>query len=202
MPYELVIFDLGGVVMEHEADRLVYQVSQLLGRSFEEIHEAVYHQELLLPLELGRISPEAYYRGLQERLQLPWSYEQFVRSWNDVLSENQEVTPILQRLHQHHKLMVLTNTNLLHLDYIKTQYPALSVFDDWVASCEVGLRKPDPEIYQLAVKRAGVQPGAAVYVDDRPEFAEGGRAAGLTAIRFESGPQLERELRALGLMAD
>lgn len=199
MAYPLVIFDLGGVVVELDSDRLIHQVSRLVGHPFEDVQEVVYHQELLLPLELGRISPQEYYEGLKGKLQLPWTYDQFVRSWNDTLSENTEVTGIIQRLHQHHKLTVLTNTNALHLHYIKTQFPSLSVFHDWVASCEVGLRKPDSEIYRLAVGRADVHPNAVLYIDDRPELVEAGRAAGLTAIRFESGRQLENELRSLGL---
>jgi HAD superfamily hydrolase (TIGR01509 family) len=77
--------------------------------------------------------------------------------------------------------------------------PSLTVFDHWVASCEVGLRKPDPQIYLLALRQAGVGARAAIYVDDRPELIEAGRGAGLTAIRFESGPQLEQELRAVGV---
>ena len=199
MAYPLVIFDLGGVVVELGSDRLVHQVSQLIGRSFEDVQEAVYHPELLLPLELGHISPQEYYEGLRDTLKLPWTYDQFVRFWNDTLSENTEVIEIVRRLHQGHRLMALTNTNVLHLQYIKTQFPSLSIFHDWVASCEVGLRKPDPKIYRLAVGRGGVQPQAAIYVDDRPELVEAGRAAGLQTIRFESGRQLEHELRSLGL---
>ena len=60
MPYEPVIFDLGGVAVEAEADRLVFQVSQVLGRSFEDVQQVVYDKELLLPFELGQISAAAY----------------------------------------------------------------------------------------------------------------------------------------------
>ena len=199
MAYELVIFDLGGVAVEFDSDRLVHQVSQLIGRSFEDVHAAVYHEELLLPFELGRIKPQEYYEGLKGRLRLPWTYDQSVLAWNDIFRENRDVTQLMQRLGKHHKLTALTNTNTLHITHIKATIPSLSIFDDWVASCDVGLRKPDPAIYQLAVKRAGVRPEAAVYIDDRPELVEAGRRVGLTAIRCENGAQLERDLRALGL---
>ena len=68
-----------------------------------------------------------------------------------------------------------------------------------MASCEVGLRKPDPRIYLLALERAGVRPEQAVYVDDRPELVDAGRSVGLTAIRFENSRQLEQDLQAIGL---
>ena len=199
MTYQVALFDLGGVAVETDADRMVHQVSQLLGRSFDEVQQAVYHPELLLPFELGRIRPQAYYEGLRARLSLTWTYEQFVRSWNDIFAENRDVVSIMQRVHRRHKLIALSNTNELHLHHIRTTIPSLAIFDDWIASCDVGVRKPDPEIYAIALQRGGVRPQAALYVDDRPELVEAGRAVGLTAIRFENSQQLEQDLQAIGL---
>ena len=198
MAYPLVISDVGGVVLEFNADQVVHQMAQLLGRSFDEVQAAVYHKEVLLPFELGRITPQVYYEALKRSLKLPWTYEQFVRAWNNIFTENSDVTWIMQRLRKRHRLIALTNTNRLHIEYIKTSFPALAFFEDWVASCDVGLRKPDPQIYEFALQRAGVQPNEAVYIDDRPELVEAGKAAGLTAIRFQSSGQLEQELRAAG----
>ena len=199
MQYDLVISDLGGVVVEFNADRLVHQVAALLGRPFDEVQEAIYHKELLLPFELGRIRPQAYYEGLKVKLKLPWTYEQFVRAWNDIFTENRDVTQIMERVHKRHKLIALSNTNALHITHIKTTMPALSFFDDWIVSCDVGLRKPDPQIYFLALERAGVRPTAAVYIDDRPELVEAGRSIGLIGIRFENSRQLEQDLQSIGL---
>jgi len=199
MVYELVMFDIGGVAIDFETDRLLLHVSQLAGRSFEDVQRVVYEDGLLLAFELGRITPQAYYEGLKQRLRLSWTYEQFERAWNNIFNENRTVTDLMQRVRKRHKLLALTNTNILHLDYLRKHFPSLSVFDHWIASCDVGLRKPDPQIYLLALKQAGVRPQAAIYIDDRPELVEAGRGAGLTAIRFENGPQLEEALRAIGI---
>lgn len=199
MRYTLVMCDVGGVVVHFDTDRVIHQVSQLIGRPFDEVQRVVYDHELLLPFELGRITPHAYYEGLTAKLKLRWTYEQFVRAWNDIFRENADVTEILQRLRKRHRLIALTNTNMLHLDYVKAAFPSLSVLEDWVASCDVGLRKPDPEFYQLALARSGVRASQAVYVDDRPELVEAGRGVGLTAIRFESSRQLEQDLQSIGL---
>ena len=198
MGYTLVISDLGGVVVEFNADQIVHQMAQLLGRSFDEVQAAVYDKALLLPFELGRISPQAYYAGLQRSLKLSWTFEQFTRAWNNIFTENRGVTDILGRLRKRHRLIALSNTNTLHVEYIKRSFPSLGFFEHWIASCDVGLRKPDPQIYALALERAGVRPSQAVYIDDRPELVEAGRAVGLTAIRFESSAQLEQELRDAG----
>jgi len=199
MAAELVIFDLGGVVVHSESDRLIHQVAQLLGRDFDDVQQAVYDRELLEPFEVGAITPQAYYEGLRSSLGLSWVYDQFVQAWNGILSENSEVAALVRRLKPSHRLAALTNTNTLHLDYIKSACPVMALFERVVASCESGCRKPQPEIYRLVLERAGVAPRDAVFIDDRPEFVEAGLAVGLRAIRFERVGQLEEALRGEGL---
>jgi putative hydrolase of the HAD superfamily len=200
MAYQLVLFDIGGVVVEVASDRLVHQVAQLVGRPFDETLQAIYDTELLLPFELGRLHASAYYQGLVDRLGVSWTYEQFVHMWNSIFTEDPGVTQLMRRLRPRHRLTALTNTNALHLAHLRASLPSMSLLHDWVASCEVGLRKPDPAIYRLALERAGVEPQQAIYIDDRPELVEAGQRAGLSAIRFEHSRQLEQALRALGLV--
>jgi putative hydrolase of the HAD superfamily len=56
------------------------------------------------------------------------------------------------------------------------------LFDGWVISSEVGLRKPDPAIYELAAARIGLEPGECVYVDDLPGNLKPARALGMATV--------------------
>jgi epoxide hydrolase-like predicted phosphatase len=56
------------------------------------------------------------------------------------------------------------------------------LFDAWVISGEVGLRKPDPAIYELAAERLGLSPGACVFVDDLPGNLKPARALGMATV--------------------
>lgn len=192
--YRAILCDLGGVMVDLEPDQLIRQVSQLIGRSFNEVQKAVYDPRLLLPFEVGKITPEAYHEGLCERLQLPWNFPQFTRAWNDVLGERASMTELFSHLKQKLKLVVLSNTNALHLQHIREVLRFSEIFHAWVASCEVACRKPDALIYELALKRAGVSTEEVLYVDDRPEMVEAGRAAGIEAVRFTSVEQFKQEL--------
>ncbi|MBI3009884.1 MAG: hypothetical protein HYY57_02745 [Candidatus Omnitrophica bacterium] len=149
MKQTAVLSDLGGVVVEFDTDRVVHYIAQAAGRSFDDVQQAVYHKERLLPFELGQIQPEAYYEGLRSQLRLSWSYDQFVRFWNDIFTENRPVSRLLQKLRSRMRLFALSNTNVLHLDHIKNRILSPSLFHEWIASCDVGLRKPDPRIYRL-----------------------------------------------------
>ena len=198
MSYSVILCDLGGVLVHVEADRFIHQLAQLMNRSFEDVHRVVYEDELLLPFELGQISPQAYYEGLTRRLGLRWTFEQFAKTWNELLQENIEAVSLVRRLKARCRVFALSNTNVLHLDYMRA-FRSLDFFDGWVASCDVGLRKPDLQIYRVALTRAGATSEEAIYIDDRPELVEAGRRAGLTAIRFEHPQQLTQELTALGV---
>jgi epoxide hydrolase-like predicted phosphatase len=73
-----------------------------------------------------------------------------------------------------------------------------AVFDAWVISSEVGLRKPDPAIYELAAERIGLAPDACVFVDDLPGNLKPARALGMAAVlhRGDAAATLA-EVRAL-----
>ncbi len=60
----------------------------------------------------------------------------------------------------------------------------LGYFDHVTFSCEIGVLKPEPEIYEHALRGLGVAPAEAVFLDDRPENVEGARHLGLHAELF------------------
>jgi putative hydrolase of the HAD superfamily len=80
--------------------------------------------------------------------------------------------------------------------YDRDAFPEL--FDGVVISGEVGMHKPEPEIFLLGAERAGVRPEECVFVDDLRENCEGAEAVGMTAILHRGAehtvPQLEHHL--------
>ncbi|MDX6637008.1 MAG: putative hydrolase of the superfamily [Solirubrobacterales bacterium] len=74
----------------------------------------------------------------------------------------------------------------------------IDLFDEAVISGDVGLHKPQPEIYELACKRLGVEASACVFVDDLRENVEGAEVVGMTGVLHrdaaETVPRLEELL--------
>ena len=83
-----------------------------------------------------------------------------------------------------------------HGRYDRSQFPEL--FDGWVISGEVGLRKPSPEIYARGAEAIGLPPAACVFVDDLPGNLKPARELGMATVLHRSAqetiPQLERLL--------
>jgi epoxide hydrolase-like predicted phosphatase len=73
----------------------------------------------------------------------------------------------------------------------------VDLFDVSVISGEVGLHKPQPEIYELACERLGVEPASAVFVDDLRENCDGAEAVGMTAILHRETPRTLARLSEL-----
>ena len=80
----------------------------------------------------------------------------------------------------------------------------LALFDDVVVSAEVGLAKPDPEVFRLAARRLGLPPAECVFVDDWDVNVGAAREVGMAAIlyRADKGDDLRVQLSALGVLAD
>jgi putative hydrolase of the HAD superfamily len=92
-------------------------------------------------------------------------------------------------------------TGLISNSWGGTTYDRVVVddlFDAVVISGEVGLNKPEPEIFRLGAERLGVAPEECVFVDDLRENCEGAEAVGMTAILHRGAdgtlPELERLL--------
>lgn len=77
---------------------------------------------------------------------------------------------------------LLTNNAREFEEFWRPLLPLDELFDDVVDSSDVGLRKPDPAIYLLALERLGVAAHEAVFVDDAPGNVAGAQAVGITAV--------------------
>jgi HAD superfamily hydrolase (TIGR01509 family) len=96
--------------------------------------------------------------------------------------------------------LLLSNTNAVHFDWIRENYPILRHFDGLVLSYEVGHMKPAPEIYREAVRLAGCRREQCYFTDDTAANVEGAIREGLDAVQFVSSDQLRSDLAARGVL--
>jgi len=97
-------------------------------------------------------------------------------------------------------LYLLSNVPREPIERLRRDWPFFAWFDGQVVSAEEGLIKPDPRLYQVLLDRYGLAPEATVFIDDMAYNVDAAAALGIRAIRFESAPQLRRDLRRLGLL--
>jgi len=201
MDLRAVVFDIGNVVLDFDFSPLLRDAARLAGRPAGEIARVFADPALQREFECGLLAPEEFFRKASAAVPLPIGYDGFVRLWNDIFRETPGTAGILRELAGKRKLLAASNTNALHLDHIRRTFPVLSLFDSVVASCELGVCKPDPALYAEVSRRAGEPPERIAFVDDLEANVEGASRAGMTGILFRGAPALRRRLVELGILS-
>lgn len=97
------------------------------------------------------------------------------------------------------KLAVVSNEGRELTEYRIRQFGLAEFVDFFVSSCFVHFRKPDTDIFRMAIDLAQTPPAQTVYLDDRPLFVEVARTLGLRAIHHTSYEETKRAFAELGL---
>jgi 2-haloacid dehalogenase len=95
---------------------------------------------------------------------------------------------------------VLSNASAETWPHGVERFPFLDRFDGVLLSGEVGVAKPDPEIFDELCRRFGLRPESTIFIDDRADNVDAARALGFTAHHFSTAAGLRSELVALGLL--
>lgn len=115
------------------------------------------------------------------------------------LEVQKETVDLLHRLHDKgHRLYFLSNMPEPYAVHLESTHEFFSRFTDGVFSSRVKLIKPEPEIFELATKRFGIEPSQTVFIDDVAKNVEIARAHGWHAIQFITAAQVEADLEAIG----
>jgi glucose-1-phosphatase len=199
--FKAIIFDLGNVIVPFDFKRGYTAMELLCPYAASEIPKRIRTTDLVQRFETGQIASKSFVKELCRLLELPVSHEQFCDLWTSVFLPHTLIPEsLLANLARQYRLVLLSNTNEIHFQMIRRNYPLLDHFDHFVLSYEVGALKPSRRIYEEAVARAGCRPDECFFIDDVELFVEGARQAGLEAVRFENYSQLETELRRQSIL--
>ncbi len=196
-----VIFDLGRVLVHFDFSLGYRQLEPLCGIPADEIPLRVAESRLAIRLESGELAPREFARELGQLLGFEISFEEFCRIWCSVFTKPTLIPEALvEAIGKTHRLVLLSNTNSIHFEMLRENYPILRHFHACVLSHEVRAMKPNPQIYQAAIEAAGCAPEECFFTDDIAEYVAGAKAMGLDAVQFQSASQIEAELRSRGVI--
>ena len=199
--YRALIFDLGGVILPLDYERGYAAIAPACGLPVEEIPRRIAATGLIEPFETGRIGGREFARRIGEALGLKLTYEEFCKVWSAIFPPETLIREeLFAELAGLYRLLLLSNTNEIHFEYIRKNYGFVRYFDDFVVSYEVGAMKPAPEIYRAAIRAAGCAPQECFFTDDVPENVEAARRHGIDAAVFTSEQRLRGELERRGIL--
>ncbi|MFA1240461.1 glucose-1-phosphatase [Serratia odorifera] len=181
----LYIFDLGNVIVDIDFKRVLGVWSNLSGTPLAVLNERFTMGDVFQQHERGEISDQQFAASLCEEMGIALSFEQFSTGWQAVfVALRPEVIAIMQRLrNEGHRVVVLSNTNRLHCNYWPQHYPEVATAADAMyLSQDIGLRKPDPAIYQYVLEAEHTPAEQAVFFDDHPANVSAAQAVGIKAV--------------------
>jgi len=194
------LFDLGNVLFFFSHERMCQQIGSLCGKTGPEIRELIFDGDQNLKFDQGKVTEVEFLNWLEEKTDSTLNLEELQMAVADIFTPNETVFPILDELKTRgHRLVLLSNTNITHIDYIRREYSVLEKFDHLILSYEVGAVKPDSEIYQAALKVIECEPEHCFYTDDIPEYVKSGREHGLQAEIFTTTASFVEQMQSRGM---
>ena len=196
-----VVFDLGGVVFDYRPADRRRRFAAITGLPEADVQKRLFDSGYSASCDSGRLSGTRLFdegvRVLGQRMSL----ERFRDAWISAFTPNPAVIEIAKRLKERFPLALLTNNSDLVRDGLVGSYPdTMALFRPQFFSCDFGIQKPHPKIFETALSMLDLEPVAVLFIDDAPKHVAGAASLGLSTIRYQSPEQLTERLEALGLL--
>lgn len=198
-----VFFDLGNVIVRFDVGILSNILFPGDTQKADEIEKFVMDSPDMNRYMEGELTSSRFYSRVKKRFNLKLGYRDFYEAWNGIFFPYPEVEEIIRSLKEKYpeiKLVLVSNTNETHFNFIEKEYDIITLFDEKILSHEVGCQKPDNEIFSKALAASDTLPRDTFYTDDRADLIEAARVMGLRAFQFISHDKLRSDLARVNIL--
>lgn len=186
-----IIFDFGGVIIDIDYNRTVQAFSELGLKESDLMHADFYHESFIADFEKGNLPDEAFINELKKILPSKVTSKQIIDAWNAMIGKLPlERLNVLKNLKTKYRTFLLSNTNNIHIDFFKNKIrndnnTDLDIyFEKSYYSSEIGMRKPDAEIYNHVISENNLEPQRTIFIDDLLINIESAKNIGLKTFHM------------------
>lgn len=193
-----VVFDMGGVLLRSENYAPRIALAKKYGLTLKQLEDLVFNSESAALATVGKLTDLEHWAQVCNSLNVPYEDRGIFEEdfWKgDRLDK--ELIDFLDSLRPGIKTGLLSNAWVGTREILKNRHACRDVFDVSIFSYEVGLAKPDPEIYRLILEYLKVDSCETIFLDDNQENVESANVLGFHAILFTDREQALKEIRAL-----
>ncbi|MBT3227819.1 MAG: HAD family phosphatase [Candidatus Marinimicrobia bacterium] len=190
-----IFFDIGGVLVKVDSSDSIQKLSRKLGVSTEKIRQGMT-RELLNDYEKGYLTSNQFYEQLLINYDSKHTMdmETFKGFWLDVLFPCTESMAFLERVTKDFPVWLLSNTNDFHYDLLMQDFPFMKCVEGGTYSFMVGSMKPEPLIYEIAIKKSGFRPEEILFIDDLEANVQAAQNQGINTIHYVDFSSFSQEL--------
>lgn len=197
-PIRTLFWDVGGVLLsnawDHEERDRAVEKFQLQKTDFE-----ARHKEAVSAFEEGKVTLDQYLDRTVFYQPRKFMKEEFKSYMFSLSKPKPEVLELARALAGKCLMATINNESREMNDYRIKQFGLSQIFDLFVSSCYVGMRKPDEKIYRLALDLIQKVPDECCFIDDRPVNIEAAAKVGLRTVLMRDPVQLKKDLQGLGV---
>jgi putative hydrolase of the HAD superfamily len=194
-----IIFDLGGVLLNIDYNKTKLSFEELGFNHFDHMYNQYSADMLFSDLETGKISNEHFCDYLVKKADGKINAAQICTAWNAMLLDfRTESLAFLEGLAEKYTLYLLSNTNSIHLKafgHIFTKETGKASLNDYFTkawySNEIGLRKPNSDIFEFVLQDAGIRAEESLFIDDSYNNIETAQKMGFRTHLLLTGEKIE-----------
>ena len=199
---QAIIFDFGNVLLEWNPRHVYRRYFPDDDAAMEKFLHEVNFMEWNAQQDKGRSFAEGVAELSRQFPQYAGLIQAYHDNWKDSIGNHLEGTvEIMKRLKKEgYRLYGLSNWSAETFPQMRDKFDFFKLLDEIVISGEVGMIKPEPEIFQHMLERIGEPADACLFIDDAEANVEQAQKMGFATIQFHSPEQLETELHKLGVL--
>ena len=195
---KVVFWDLGGVLVRTEDRSKRERWEHRFGMEPRQLDRLIFGGDAGRKASVGEYSVGEVWEWVRQELDLSQEeVEQLARDFWQGDDLDGDLVAYIRGLRPQFQTGLISNAWLELRDLLENHWRIDDAFDDLVISAEVGLAKPDPAIYRLALERLGVEANRAIFVDDFSQNIASAAAIGLHAVHFASPDQAMADVNQL-----
>lgn len=194
-----IIFDLGGVLFTNGTKKFIKSLSSRYKIPRDKVKE-IMDGKLGSEYREGKITRDEFWKKLLSQLHIDEEINTLEDEWINGYELIEGTRDIILELSKNYKVYYLSDNVRERVERINGKYSFFQWFEGGIFSHEVGVKKPHPQIYRLALEKASVHPNEAVFIDDKESCLPPAIEMGMTTILFTSPEQLRKELIQLNLV--
>lgn len=189
-----LLVDLGKVLVRFDHGLTLRALEAASGIPAETLRPFVFGP-LAHEFDLGRLTARDFFRQVERSTGIPRIPDDvWIPAWRDIFEPDLPALHALARTRPGVARILVSNTNSLHWEGVLRVFDVASLVDRTVLSFEIGAAKPEPAIFEAALKAAGVAPGEALFADDRGEYVAAARTLGIAGFVVSGPGVFERSL--------
>ena len=202
-----IIFDLGGVIINLDIHKTIFEFNKLAEIPFESIYTQIKQNTVFDLFDKGLISESDFFEELKKIINTHKTNQELITAWNAMLLDFPlERLSLLETLKSKYRLFLLSNTNETHIKAFESDLFKTSgsknlepYFEKVYYSCRMGMRKPDQIIFDHVLNENKLIPEETLFIDDTQQHVDGALKSGIHGRLLNKNKEVKSLLVELGL---